>query len=382
MWDRLPLDLLAHIFSFLPPLSLARAMAVCGHWHACVLSDPSGGRRGRAASCPWFLAMHARPVAAKPPCYVYSLELRRWHALPLDFLPFPVRLVASVANAGLLLCRLAAGSRFRLLLCNPFTRQHKLLPDLIVPRSNPAVGVVPGDAPGGAASFQIYAAGGATGGGYEPTLEVYESRAGVWRRAGATPAGFAVRLTVWTPNESVVAGGVVYWMTSARAYSVMGLEVATGAWREVKVPLADRLEWAALVGRRSGRLGLVGGCGQGEGWVWELTEGEQSWVVVGVVPEEVEGRKWAGGAATRCVGGDREVYLYGGELGKGMVVGREVGDSSSSGHEEERWEWKWIEEYCCSAIPGREKAVAVGGGGGAPFKGVLFHPSLSPSCLR
>ncbi|CAA6666374.1 unnamed protein product [Spirodela intermedia] len=323
-------------------------MATCRHWRACAVSHPAprGGPR-REGVFPWFLAVCNRAAGAgSPPCFVYVPELRRWHILPLDFLHFSVRLVSPVA-AGLLLCRLGTGGR--LLLCNPFTRQHRLLPELMTPRSSPAVGVVAG----GAASFKVFVAGGATAGGYEPTLEVYDSKLGSWRRAGTTPAGFAVRLTVWTPNECVVAGGVVYWMTSARAYSVMGLEVATGAWREVKAPLAERLQWAALVERRSGQLGLVGGCGGAEGRVWELVEGDE-WVVVGEVPAEaVRGR-------------EGEVYLYG-ELGQGMAVGREL---------EGRWEWEWV-DGCFSVLGAELKALP--GAAAAPLKGVLLHPTLSPS---
>lgn len=366
MWDRLPLDLLAHVFSFLAPGVLARAVATCRHWRACAVSHPSprGGPR-REGVFPWFLAVCNRATAAgSPPCFVYVPELRRWHVLLLDFLHFSVRVVSPVAP-GLLLCRLGTGGGGRLLLCNPFTRQHRLLPELMTPRSSPAVGVVVEAAGGGAASFKVFVAGGATTGGYEPTLEVYDSRVGGWRRAGTTPAGFAVRLTVWTPNECVVAGGVVYWMTSARAYSVMGLEVATGAWREVKAPLAERLQWAALVERRSGKLGLVGGCAGAEGRVWELAEGDE-WVVVGEVPAEATERISGGGGATRCVGSEGEVYLYG-ELGQGMAVGREL---------DGRWEWEWV-GGCCSALAAELKALP--GAASAPLKAVLLHPTLSPS---
>jgi hypothetical protein len=58
---------------------------------------------------------------------------------------------------------------------------------------------------------------------------------------------FSVRLTVWTPNGNVCVKGTrtttaLYWITSARAYSVMGFDVGNNYWRQFGVPLADKLE--------------------------------------------------------------------------------------------------------------------------------------------
>ncbi|XP_078431734.1 uncharacterized protein LOC144703446 [Wolffia australiana] len=300
MWETLPMDLVGHVFSFLSPAALARAMATCRQWRAYATSHPRPAPP-RGEIRPWFLAARSRPpggAAGCPACLAYAPELRRWSALPLDFLRSSARVVSPVVG-GLLLCRLGTGGAARLALCNPFTRQHALLPRLITPRSSPAVAVV---ANGGAASFQVLVAGGATPGGYEPTVELYDSRAGRWQLAGATPAGFAARLTVWTQDYGVVAGGAVYWMTAARAYCVMGLDLAAGAWREVKAPAAERLQWAALVVRPRGRLGLVGGCRGGEGRVWELRE-EDEWVAVAEIPSAAAERISGGGAA-RGVGSD------------------------------------------------------------------------------
>lgn len=80
----------------------------------------------------------------------------------------------------------------------------------------------------------MFVAGGTSAAAYESALEVYESAEGRWRTAGAVPLELAVRLTVWTPNESVYDGdGGLYWVTSARAYSMVAFELKTGRWREV-----------------------------------------------------------------------------------------------------------------------------------------------------
>ncbi|RRT77867.1 hypothetical protein B296_00012175 [Ensete ventricosum] len=364
MWEHLSLDLLAHVFSFLPPDSVARAMAACKHWLECARS-----RSPPSCQPPWLVALPARAARGRPSCYAHDSALNRWHALPLDFFPCPLRLVAPVGSS--LLCKLAASSDLRLVLLNPFTRQLRNLPDLTMPRRNPAVGIVvrSEDATNdSSSSFSVIVAGGASGSCYEPTVEMYDAGPGGWSLVGPMPVEFAVRLTVWTPNESVHAlDGAMYWMTSARAYSVMGFDLGRRAWREVKAPMADRLEWAALVRRPSGKLGLVGGDGDGQGTVWELIE-EDKWVAVGRVPAELGRRFWgrSKSAATRCVGGEEAVYLFR-DLGSEMLVWRESSSSQIKKKKqgEETWEWRLVHGRCC--MPN------------IPIKAALLHPTLSRS---
>lgn len=182
---------------------------------------------------------------------------------------------------------------------------------LNIARTNPAVGVVFGldESPDiRFSSFRVYVAGGMSealsgGAAYEPTLEMYDSWHDRWDIMGRMPVEFAVRLTVWSPNESVYSGGVLYWMTSARAYSVMGLDIESNSWRELSVPMAERLEFAALV-RWNGRPTLVGGtCNEGA-CIWELGEGD-TWELVEKIPIELGMRllgvkgSWE---STKCVG--------------------------------------------------------------------------------
>ncbi|WOK98638.1 hypothetical protein Cni_G07350 [Canna indica] len=378
MWEHLTLDILAHVFSFLPPDSLARAMIACKHWLACARSRAAPPRHP-----PWLVAFPARAARGGPSCYAHDPALHRWHVLPLDFLRCPLRLVAPVG--GSLLCKLASSSDLRLVLLNPFTRQFRHLPDLTTPRRNPAVGVVACGADAAAtfpSSFSVIVAGGASGSGYEPTVEMYDAGGGGWSPVGPMPVEFAVRLTVWTPNESVHArDGALYWMTSARAYSVVGFDLRRRAWREVKAPMADRLEWATLVPRPSGKLGLVGGAGSEQGTVWELTEGDD-WVAVGRVPAELGKRFWrsgkeaATGGATKCAGGEEAVYLFK-DLSSDMMVWSESTSPPSSSSplkkkekEIKEWEWRLVEGQC--SMPN------------IPIKAVLLHPMLavSPVSLR
>ncbi|XP_058112937.1 protein UNUSUAL FLORAL ORGANS-like [Magnolia sinica] len=366
MWNHLPFDLLAHIFSFLPPDSLARATSACKHWHTCAKTCPVSAvslATGPHRHPPWFLAIQARDRSGS--CYAYNPALDRWHVLPLDFVPDPIRPVGPIG--GLLLCRPAIACSVHLIICNPFTRRYRLLPPLITARANPAIGVISfGDQH--VPSFQVYVAGGMSdiscGGGasYEPTLEMYDPKSDTWLNLGAMPVEFAVRLTVWTPNESVYADGALYWMTSARAYSVMGFEVRSRTWREVKAPMADQLECAAIV-RRMGRLAIFGGTCGGGACIWELGVGDE-WTLIEVVPNEL-GRRFLGvkgsWGSTKCVGCDEAMYLYK-DLGWGMLVWREVPHKA-------RWEWFWVDG--CTEV----KRV---GAPKVPFKGVILHPTLAP----
>ncbi|XP_010254355.1 PREDICTED: F-box/kelch-repeat protein At3g61590-like [Nelumbo nucifera] len=373
MWNNLPLDLLARVFSFLSPDSLARATAACKHWRACARTFSSYTVSVETDCCchpPWFLAMHTRNHRGFS-FYVHNPSFDRWHLLPLDFLPDPIRPVAPIGS--LLLYRPAVSSPLQLGLCNLFTRHYRVLPSLTTPRTNPAVGVVGVDKTrddASPSSFRVYVAGGMSttprrGTTYEATLEMYDSRVDKWQSLGWMPIEFAVRLTVWTPNESVYSDGVLYWMTSARAYSVMGFQVSTGLWKEVKVPKADQLEFASLV-RRKGRLALVGGDCMGEACIWELGVGDQ-WMLLEMVPVEL-GMRFLGGkrnwCSTKCVGIDEAVYLYR-DLGSEMLVWREVAVKG-------RWEWDWIEG--CGSIRGEEVPKF-------PIKGMLLQPSLNPSYI-
>ncbi|XP_028108200.1 F-box protein At5g49610-like isoform X1 [Camellia sinensis] len=344
MWSNLPFDLLANIFSLLSPDTLARARSACRHWHTCAnvsYTAPVGACR----QPPWLVALPTRHRGLF--CYAHNPIIDKWHVLPLDFVPDPARPIAPIR--GLILLRHTSTTTLQLAICNPFTRQYKTLPMLIIARTNPAVGLIElGSSPTQHVScpyFLVYVAGGMSeaphgaGASYEATLEMYDSRRNTWQVIGPMPMEFAVRLTVWTPNESVYSNGVLYWMTSARAYSVMGFEIGTNIWKELSVPMADRLEFAALVPRNK-KLVLIGGVCRGDAFVWELGE-DGAWNSIGKVPFEL-GVRFLGGngswGMTKCVGIDGEVWLYR-DLGSGMVVWREDWEKG-------RWEWNWVEGCC------------------------------------
>lgn len=213
--------------------------------------------------------------------------------------------------------------------------------------------------------FNVYVAGGMSEAGsggaalYEPTLEMFDSGSKKWTIVGSMPVEFAVRLTVWTPNESVYSNGVLYWMTSARAYSIMGFEIGTNRWMEFSVPMGYMLEFAAIV-PRNGQLAVVGGVDGGDVVVWEMGEGGE-WNVIERMPVELR-RRFVGGSI-KCVGIEGGVCLYR-DMVSGMVTWRRGRNC------EDRWEWNWIEG--CNWVSGRELE-------NYSIKGLFLHPNIA-SC--
>ncbi|KAI3891687.1 hypothetical protein MKW92_008018 [Papaver armeniacum] len=311
MRSHLFMDTIAKIFSFLLPDSLACAASVCKQWHTCATTYVITRKTGCHSL--WFLGMPLRNRGFF--CYMYNATLERWYVLSLEFIRSPVLPIAPIGS--LILYRSATQPAIQLAICNPFTKQNWLLPPLIASGINPAVGVIGWDASENM-SFRIFVAGGMSGNNsYEPTLEIQ----------GSMPIEFSVRITVWTPNESVYSKGVLYWITSAR---------------ELNVPMANQLEFASIV----------------YAWIWELGI-EDKWVLVERVPSLLGKKFWGSKRSwskTKCVGSDEAVYLY-----------REFGRESSG---KGRWEWFWIEG--CGFIKG-EKVLKF------PIKGMLFQPSLNPS---
>ncbi|KAL2462725.1 F-box/kelch-repeat protein [Forsythia ovata] len=351
MWSNLPFDLLAYIFSYLSPDSFARAKAACRNWHTCANTTAAPPRMRHPA---WFIAWPTRHRGLS--CYAHNPINNTWHTLSLDFMPVPIRPIAAIG--GLVLLKFTNTTALHLAVCNPFTRQFRRLPPLNLARTNPAVGVVEVNS----SYHQVYVAGGMSevpGGGaiYQPTVEMYDSHEETWEIMSSMPVEFAVRLTVWTPTESVCSKGMLYWITSARAYSVIGFQIGTNNWTEFSVPMADRLEFAALV-PRNGNLALVGGTNGGNVCIWELGEDDKWWIVE-EVPSEL-GSRYSDWGSTKCVGMNGAVCLYR-DVGSGMIVWREILDKGL-------WEWQWI-EGCCSI---RGKQIQ-----NLPIKGLLLHPNLA-----
>ncbi|KAL5072519.1 hypothetical protein RYX36_011503 [Vicia faba] len=386
MWSNLPFDVLSSIFSFLSLDSLARARSSCKNWHTCG-SFITQYKPQENHTQPWFLALPIRNYQ-KPFCYAQNPITNNWHVISLDFIPTQTTLKPVAPIGSLILFKVTNSTTLELVLCNPFTRQFKYLPKLNVSRTNPACGIVTIKEINDVwcfPRFRIYVAGGMSeakhgGAAYETTVEMYDSCVDTWEIVGSVAVEFSVRLTVWTPNENVCVersrtrtgtrtrtATTLYWITSARAYSVMGFDVGNNCWREFGVPHADKLEFATLV-RWNGGLGLVGGTCGGSVCVWEMSEEDNKWCLVDEMPVELGlrllcgKRNWEG---VKCVSDDDAICLYR-ELGCGMVMCRKVVGVMG------RWEWVWVDG--CGNIKGKKVL-------NCSIRGVLVNPSLACSTI-
>lgn len=376
MWSNLPFDVLSSIFSFLSPDSLARARSSCKNWHTCGTFIITQFKPHENLTLPWFLALPIRNYQ-KPFCYAQNPITNNWHEISLDFIPTQTPLKPVAPIGSLILFKVTNSTTLELVLCNPFTRQFKYLPKLNVSRTNPTCGIVTIKETNDVwcfPRFRIYVAGGMSeakhgGAAYETTVEMYDSCVNTWEIVGSVAVEFSVRLTVWTPNENVCVERTItktrtttlYWITSARAYSVMGYDVGNNCWREFGVPYADKLEFATLV-RWNGGLGLVGGTCGGSVSVWEMSEEDDRWCLVDEMPIELGlrllcgKRNWEG---VKCVSDDDAICLYK-ELGNGMVICRKVR------------EWVWVDG--CGYVKGKKVLNCA-------IRGVFVNPSLACSSI-
>nr|GEX99911.1 hypothetical protein [Tanacetum cinerariifolium] len=175
-------------------------MVACRHWHDFGKETSQIFRHHQ----PWFIALPTRSTNRQL-CFVHDPVQRSWHLLYLEHVPNLTRPLLIIGGQGLILFKSTGGVPIRLSVCNPFTSQFSYLSHLQKPRANPAVGV----AESCTNQFKLYVAGGmfeaATGGAasYESTLEMFDSKSNKWTVMGPMPVEFTVRLTIWTPNESV-----------------------------------------------------------------------------------------------------------------------------------------------------------------------------------
>ncbi|CAL0308783.1 unnamed protein product [Lupinus luteus] len=373
MWSNLPFDLLANIYSFLSLDSLARARSSCKNWHACSKSYPLTPTTSSTKSKSWFLALPIH-IHHRPCCYAQNPFMGTWHNLSMEFLPISaVKPVASIG--GHILLRVTNSTMFQLALCNPFTRDFRYLPRLNFSRTNPAVGLVVLDSNNDIQyqfhHFRVYVSGGMSkaakdyGANFEATTEMYDSKLKTWQIVGSMPMEIAIRLTVWTPNENVCVNETLYWVTSARVYSMMRFDIGTTKWNVLSVPMADRLEFATLV-KWNGALALVGGTFSDGACIWEMNEGG-IWCLVEKVPVEL-GLKLLSGKrnwdSVKCVGNEDSIILFR-DLVSGMVACKKVGDKGT-------WEWFWVDG--CGYIKGKHVPNCA-------IRGTLVYPNLVSSLI-
>ncbi|CAI9095218.1 OLC1v1031105C1 [Oldenlandia corymbosa var. corymbosa] len=191
------------------------------------------------------------------------------YRLPLDFIPAQIEQVSLIGD-GLLLLWFIARSDFELGICNPFTREFRLLPR---PRELPgccplrryhvAVGVV-GELPmvdSGEFHFRLYVVGGAAyffRGALTAMNLSSQHSSDSWTMVGPVPKKYSVSLIYRTGDQGVYSDGVLYWIISVgwAQYSLIALGITTNTWKELAFPTEKRHYFSTLW-RRKGKLMLT-----------------------------------------------------------------------------------------------------------------------------
>lgn len=261
IWDKLPNDLHARIVACLPIHSIIQSKAVCHDWYHMITSQSFKRLQQQVPSQDKAWLFMCSSFNCRENSCAYNPILKKWHIIPLTFLPENMRFPL-IAVGGLLFIKGAAkdlnGRSACFAVCNPITRTWFVLPSMMRGRLNCLVGVFEDLDTG---SFKVVVAGGTSecGGDYECTTEVYDSLTNSWCITGTVPREYTVKITVWT-SKTVFCMGSLYCLTSARPYNIMAYDMKKGVWEEVKIPQPDVLFCSFLMRRRE-RLLLVGGAG-------------------------------------------------------------------------------------------------------------------------
>lgn len=367
LWIHMPQDLLGQILSRTSIDNVIRSSSVCKEWESYIRSG-AFIKLWKSAwpyqGPPWLFAVSK--YNCRDCCCAYNPIANRWYSIPLCFLPPSIRFPVAAIGQQLLIKGSSTGSH-HLAVCNPIAKKWRLLPALHRPRLNPCICGIeskfgPTDKYGCDSSFQVIVAGGSSqnGNSYEPTIEIYDSCADSWHVIGEVPCEYAVRLAVWTPNDTVYCNGVIYFLTSARPYSIIAFDLVKGTWSEVMVPRPQQLMCSFLIKRR-GRLTLVGGLGSPKKCkclnIWEL-QGD-GWPEIETMPGEVFNRFFGEKADFdyKCAGSGDCLYFFRDYHTEILVC--EL-------FENQRANWRWIS--CFSFVGSKFPRFS--------FRGMLIQPGL------
>ncbi|GLJ43883.1 hypothetical protein SUGI_0914740 [Cryptomeria japonica] len=367
----LPKDLLGHILSRTSVDNVIRSSSVCRDWELYISSKSFmelWRQSCRFQGPPWLFALST--YNCRDCCSAYNPVMNKWYSIPPLFLPQSLRIPVA-AIGGFLLVKGSSTVSQHLAVCNPISKQWRNLPPLHKPRSSSLISVIErrfhSDGNNGNCSgFQIIVAGGRSqdANGYEPSIEMYDSLADSWNVVGEVPCEYAVRLALWTPNDTVYCNGTIYCLTSARPYSIIAFNSVTGVWSEVMVPRGPHLLCSFLVQRRD-KLTLVGGVGSPRDCkclkVWELDE--DGWLEIESMPGEFF-NSFLGGKTDfdyKFAGNGDFLYFFKDSQSQMLVC-----ELSSQNH---KTSWRWIPG--CSSVGSQFSKCSI--------RGMFIQPRLDVS---
>ncbi|XP_077213400.1 F-box/kelch-repeat protein At5g15710-like [Tasmannia lanceolata] len=359
-WYRLPEEITEKILAFLPIPSIFLCRSVCKHWNSLLKSD-SFLELWRTISPQnlWFLIYHTRHTIA-----AFSPSSHQWNNLPLfDRCSLDSSQVLLLASSGGLLCFRNRNSDYpTLIICNPVTSSHRILPEMPQIRYIDIVGMV-ADKPSG--SYRILVTGTSEPACSESITEVYDSRTGEWAHHCRSGQEF---LQFWYEVHAIWHAGFFYCLgtpvNTSLGYRLIAYDLEKRNWVDlnVRMPPGD-LRCPSLVICK-GRLLLAGKIVEDylikSICIWELRWESLRWVKVGSMPDDILRKIHSPHSILIQCQGHGDLLCFSTHRGWQSIIYNLLDQS-----------WKWLPE---NEICGRSQFQAMGRNN---LVGLPYEPSLS-----
>eukprot|EP01018_Ginkgo_biloba_P026208 Gb_31354 [translate_table: standard] len=237
VWSGLPDDVLIQVLARLPKKSLFRFKSVCKKWRSIPTDPHFTNLHSRFSSSKSGFFFQVVPGPPSKNSFLFIDQTFEHSELSLDFLPDQVLVRASCHG---LLCCDSIMDRGVYYICNPMTREWKLLPNR---RKNPAKRYDPDEATLVGLAFypstqrcKVVFAGYYTRFGQRSrdilVTQIYDSQTDTWKRSSTTKSDIFSHIN---RNQVVFANGSLHWLTYSSV--VLAFDLDKEVWRRIPGPL-------------------------------------------------------------------------------------------------------------------------------------------------
>ncbi|KAF6162054.1 hypothetical protein GIB67_012438 [Kingdonia uniflora] len=358
VFNRLPEEVTERILSQLPISSVFQSRRVCKSWNKLLTSSSFLHLWNKfSLRESWFLVYHTCRIVA-----AFNPNSHKWNNLPLyDRCCLDSTQILLLASSGGLLCFRNRNSDYpTLIVCNPVTGAHKVLPDMPQVRYIDIVGMVAFDC-----SYKILVTGTVEPASCESITEVYDSRTDNWEHHCCSELEF---LQTWYEVHAIWHEGFFYCLATplntSQGYRLIAYDMENRVWidLDVKMPLGDRgLRCHSLL-ICQGKLILAGKIVEDylikSICMWELKC--RSWVKIGEMPEEILKKIHSPHSVLINCQGHGDLMCFSTHRGWQSII-YDMSDRS----------WHWLPD---NDVCGGSKLQALGRNN---LVGLLYQPSLS-----
>ncbi|GLJ15730.1 hypothetical protein SUGI_0258880 [Cryptomeria japonica] len=272
IWSNLPSDIFERVVAHMPVVCLSKLRTVCTKLNQTISSKNFLNAQADLPCREIWIALFETDSCSQ--FCAYDPNVNRWYRIPLTFLPWQVKGLASAG--GLLCCRGEIDGFLCIVVCNPITKDWTVLPPMIKRRLVPfmAIQVLADQTEKG---FKVIVAGDDV----QPdghtvkdlSCEVFDSRTDLWSLSGPIPPNTDLELGSATCNGNL-------YLLSYNPPGAFSFNLQEGVWTKLQAPMPRNLTMPVLV-ECSGRLFMVGRVVKrnpiGSVRVWELSENAMAW---------------------------------------------------------------------------------------------------------